>query len=161
MGYGLHRELDRLRLNAPESLGESSRITANQLAQFELTVKGVPWGIPAGGDAGFGFSADLGIPAPLGTYSVPSSFGGFFLGAPEPFSSGLGCDGLNCVTLAFSGGGILTYDVVDAGGGWFAVGQETFTFAAVPEPPRCPCSPLGSLVWRCGGRPSLRSTRHS
>jgi len=105
------------------------------LVQFELTVKGVPWGIPAGGDAVVGFFADLGIPAPAGNaFSVPFSFGGSFKGAPEPFAPGLGCDMLNCVTLDFSGGGILTYDVLDAGGGWSVVGQQTFTFAAVPEP---------------------------
>src|SRR5262245_62575016 len=28
-----------------------------------------------------------------------------------------------------------------------------------PSPPVCSCSPSGLLVWRCGGGPSLRSTR--
>jgi PEP-CTERM motif len=49
---------------------------------------------------------------------------------------GLGCDMLNCVNLEFRGSGLVTSDVSDApfAPGWFAVGQQTFTFEAVPEP---------------------------
>jgi hypothetical protein len=108
------------------------------LLQFDLTVNGVPWGIPAGGEAGLGFFADLGIPAPEGFYDVPFSFQGFFTGAPEPFAPGLGCDVLNCETLIFSGGGLVTTEVVgpidNSGFPYVVVGPQTFTFAPVPEP---------------------------
>ena len=116
-------------------------ITPDPLLQFELTVKGVPWGIPAGGDAIVSFFANLGVPAPAGEYSVPFSFAGSFTGAPEPFAPGLGCDVLNCVTLEFRGSGIVPLDVEDAGyPGWYGVsgqpagGPQIFTFANVPEP---------------------------
>jgi hypothetical protein len=107
--------------------------------QFELTVNGVPWGIPAGSDALVEFFASLGFPVEAGAggiFSAPFSFVGHFTGAPEPFSPGLGCDVLNCETLEFSGGGIVTYEGLDTGipSGPYAVGQRTFTFAAVPEP---------------------------
>ena len=115
-----------------ESFGGT--VTENLLAQFELTVKGVPWGIPAGGDAGFGFFADLGIPAPAGTWSVPFSFEGFFKGAREAFSPGLGCDVLNCVNLEFRGYGIVTYYVQELYPGQYGVGAQTFEFRVVPEP---------------------------
>ena len=116
-------------------------ITPDPLVQFELTVKGVPWGIPAGGEAIVSFFANLGVPAPAGEYSVPFSFAGSFTGAPEPFAPGLGCDVLNCVTLEFRGSGIVPLDVEDAGyPGWYGVsgqpagGPQIFTFANVPEP---------------------------
>jgi hypothetical protein len=134
-----------------ESFGAT--VTDKGLTQLELTIKGVPWGIPAGGDAGFFFLADLGIPAPLGTFSVPFTFEGSFTGAPQPFPAGLGCDVLNCETLNFSGGGILTFDVgefVDQGVSWFYVGQQTFRFAAAPEPATLSLFALGlvSLAMR-------------
>jgi PEP-CTERM motif len=103
----------------------------DNLVPFELTVNGVPWGIPAGGDAFVSFSAGLDIPDFTQTLSVPFSFEGQFTGVPEPFSPGLGCDVLNCKTLQFSGGGIVTYDV---GPNLFEVGPLTFTFAPVAEP---------------------------
>jgi hypothetical protein len=121
--------------------------------QFELTVNGVPWGIPAGSDAGVVFFATLFIPGNSQAVSAPFSFEGFFKGAPEPFPPGLGCDVLKCVNLEFRGGGIATYDVTESGiaPGWFEVDPPlTFTFTAVPEPSRCPCSPSALLVWRCG-----------
>jgi PEP-CTERM motif len=67
---------------------------------------------------------------------APFGFEGSFKGAPEPFAPGLGCDMLNCVNLEFRGSGLVTSDVSDApfAPGWFAVGQQTFTFEAVPEP---------------------------
>ena len=112
-----------------------------ELLQFDLTVKGVPWGIPDGGSAWVGFVANLGVPAPAGEYSVPFSFSGSFTGAPEPFAPGLGCDVLNCVTLEFRGSGIVPLDVESAGyPGWYGVsgqpagGPQIFTFANVPEP---------------------------
>jgi hypothetical protein len=113
--------------------------SVNQLAQFDLTVKGVPWVIPAGGDASVSFFADLGNPAfpPFGgTYSVPFDFQGAFKGAPEPFPAGLGCDMLNCQTLNFRGGGVVTIEVVGPlfGTDFFQVESETFTFLNAPEP---------------------------
>jgi hypothetical protein len=98
--------------------------------QFELSVNGVPWGIPPGGDASVRFFATLDILGSNLALSSPFRFEGDFTGAPEPFSPGLGCDVLNCVTLLFRGSGIVTYDV----GPNFEVGPLTFTFAAVPEP---------------------------
>src|SRR5262245_62130467 len=78
--------------------------------QFELTVNGIPWGIPAGGDGGVSFFAELGVPFPLeaSPFSVPFDFQGDFTGAPEPFAPGLGCDVLKCETFNFRGGGIVT-----------------------------------------------------
>jgi hypothetical protein len=98
--------------------------------QFELSVNGVPWGIPPGGDAAVRFFATLDIPGDNFALEAPFRFEGNFTGAPEPFSPGLGCDVLNCVTLLFRGSGIVTYDV----GPNLEVGPLTFTFAAVPEP---------------------------
>ena len=105
------------------------------LAQFALTVNGVPWGIPAGGDASVLFFADLGVPFPAeaSPFSVPFGFQGSFTGAPEPFAPGLGCDVLNCQTLNFRGGGIVTTFLVRAPGGQTVVDSQTFTFNA-PEP---------------------------
>ena len=110
--------------------------TPKPLAQFELTVNGVPWGMPAGGGAGVSFTTDSNLyTGSEGTWSSPFSFGGFFTGAPEPFSPGLGCDVLNCVTLEFRGSGMVTYDVSQVYINAFAVSSpQTFTFAAVPEP---------------------------
>jgi len=56
-----------------------------------------------------------------------------FTGAPEPFAPGLGCDVLNCQTLNFRGGGIVTTFLVRAPGGQTVVDSQTFTFNA-PEP---------------------------
>ena len=112
--------------------GGTEGAPADNLVPFELTVNGVPWGIPAGGDALVYFSASLYIPDDsVADLTVPFSFHGEFTGVPEPFSPGLGCDVLNCKTLQFNGGGIVTYDV---GPNQFEVGPLTFTFANVPEP---------------------------
>lgn len=109
--------------------------------QFALTVDGVPWGIPAGGDAFVYFSTALNIlPDSVSDLSVPFSFQGTFTGAPEPFSPGRGCDVLNCKTLQFSGGGIVTYDL---GPDMFEVSPLTFTFQVVPEPTTLPLVALG------------------
>jgi len=101
--------------------------------QFELSVDGVPLGIPRGAFAGVSFFTTLDIPdGGVAGLTAPFSFQGEFTGAPEPFSPGLGCDVLNCVTLEFSGSGIVTYDVGFPN--QFDVGPLTFTFANVPEP---------------------------
>jgi hypothetical protein len=110
--------------------------TDNLITQFELTVNGVPWGIPAGGDAQVFFSAVLPVDGTL-MIERPCSFEGSFTGAPEPFAPGLGCDVLKCETLNFRGGGIVTYDMWPFLGGppnSFTVVQETFQFGVVPEP---------------------------
>jgi hypothetical protein len=101
---------------------------------FGLTVNGVPWGNPPGGDAWGIFSATLDLTTDgVDTFAnqSPFSFEGGFIGVPEPFSPGLGCVVLNCVTLEFRGGGIVTYDVGPKGA---AVGPLIFAFAPVPEP---------------------------
>jgi len=103
--------------------------------QFELSVDGVPLGIPRGAFAGVSFFTTLDIPdGGVAGLTAPFSFQGEFTGAPEPFSPGLGCDVLNCVTLNFRGSGIVTYDVEGTSSPTvFGVQQETFTFRA-PEP---------------------------
>jgi PEP-CTERM motif len=104
------------------------------LLQFELTVKGVPWGIPNGGFAELLF---FGFPVlyPVGQSSAPFSFDGSFKGAPEPFAPGLGCDVLNCKTLNFRGLGTVIVDVLPWEDTPFVqVIQETYTFGALPEP---------------------------
>jgi PEP-CTERM motif len=132
---------------------------SENLLQLKLTVNGVPWGIPAGGDAGVAFGARLGIPGG----SAPFSFEGFFKGAPEPFPPGLGCDVLNCVDLEFRGGGIVDYGVSESldAPGWFTVGGQTFTFAAVPEPATLSLFAVGLLGLAIRRKQSPRSTRHS
>jgi len=114
-----------------ESFGGS---TPFPLAQFALTVNGVPWGIPAGGSAEAVFFADLGVPFPVEAsgFSVPFGFQGSFTGAPEPFAPGVGCDVLNCQTLNFRGGGIVT-TFLNGGPFQTVVESQTFTFNA-PEP---------------------------
>jgi len=103
---------------------------------FELTLNGVPWGnIDTGEGTWVFFSAILDLCCVgfgSGGNQSPFSFEGGFTGAPEPFSPGLGCDVLNCVTLEFRGSGIVTYDVGDNGA---AMGPLIFTFAAVPAVP--------------------------
>ena len=126
--------------------GFGGTVTQNLLAQFQLTVNGVPWGIPADGDAGISFSAELGIIDTDGTFSRPFDFSASFKGAPEPFAPGLGCDMLNCETLKFFGNGIVTYDVEEfvlSGVSWFEVGKQTFSFQVVPEPATLPLFALG------------------
>jgi len=103
------------------------------LVDFELTVNGVPWGIPDGGNARLNFFGFTRIDS-FGTLGAPFSFDGFFKGAPEPFAPGLGCDVLNCQTLNFRGIGMFTIDVApDPDGFFFDVLKETYTFG-VAEP---------------------------
>ena len=110
-----------------------SGTTVDLLTQFELTVNGVPWGIPAGGGASVNFPTTLYVNG-ASLITQPFGFEGSFTGAPEPFAPGLGCDVLNCETLNFRGVGIVTYDVGGASSPTiFGVQQETFTFTA-PEP---------------------------
>ena len=111
----------------PLMFGENN----NDALQFELTVNGVPWGIARGADAFVLFSTTLHLCCEGGAteYVSPFTFKGSFTGAPEPFSPGLGCDVLNCVTLDFRGAGTVTY-VSDG----VVMGPLTFTFAPVPEP---------------------------
>src|SRR5262245_18553020 len=101
----------------------------NLIVQFDLTVNGVPWGIPDGGDAELFFSGFTKIYS-AGQFSAPFSFDGFFKGAPEPFAPGLGCDVLNCQTLNFRGIGMFTIDVFpfDTDNFLLLVEKETYTF---------------------------------
>jgi hypothetical protein len=128
--------------------------------QFELTVNGVPWGIPPSGDAWETFSATLDLTTDgahgVGRWS-PFSFEGGFIGVPEPFSPGLGCGVLNCVTLEFRGGGIVTYDVGPNGA---VVSPLRFTFAAVPEPTTLSLFALG-LVGLAMRRKAVAALRMS
>jgi PEP-CTERM motif len=108
------------------------------LSSFALTVNGVPWGIPAGSTAWLNFYGTPLIFADGQSSSASFIFSGEFTGAPEPFSPGLGCDGLNCKTFDFSGVGTVTIDVTpDTYGSCsfcFDVVRETYTFGVVPEP---------------------------
>jgi PEP-CTERM motif len=134
------------------------------LTQFELTVNGVPWGIPAGGDASVFFSAVLPVTGSSGV-TQPFSFEGSFTGAPEPFAPGLGCDVLNCKTLNFAGGGIVFFGLTPHEGGppSMELAQETFNFGVVPEPSTASLLLLGFaglaiLGWRRRSRPTLIQT---
>jgi hypothetical protein len=116
------------------SIGGSTG-AGDSITQFELTVNGVPWGIPAGGDASVFFSATLPVTLSF-SGTRPFSFEGSFTGVPEPFNTSLGCDVLNCKTLNFSGGGIVTFDLSPYNGSsqFFVLNSETFNFGVVPEP---------------------------
>ena len=115
-----------------------SGTTVDLLTQFELTVNGVPWGIPAGGGASVNFPTTLYVNG-ASLITQPFGFEGSFTGAPEPFAPGLGCDVLKCETLNFSGGGIVTFGLYqyspDTPDFW-VLGSETFTVLSrrVPEP---------------------------
>jgi hypothetical protein len=81
------------------------------------------------------FYAVLPVNGPL-EVSRRFTFEGSFKGAPEPFAPGLSCDVLNCKTLNFGGGGIVTFGLFPYGGGgpFMVLAQETFNFGVVPEP---------------------------
>jgi hypothetical protein len=86
-----------------------------------------------------------------------------FQGGTGAVPPGLGCDVLNCVDLEFRGGGIVDYGVSESfdAAGWFTVGGQTFTFAAVPEPATLSLFAVGLVglaIWR---KQSPHSTRHS
>ena len=125
-----------LELGATYDASIGGLIPGGPLVQFDLTVNGVPWGIPAGGEASVSFLTVLHVSGAFPTISSPFTFSGSFTGAPEPFAPGLGFDVLNCETLNFSGGGIVTFDMGLSleHPGAFTLEQETFKFGVVPEP---------------------------
>jgi hypothetical protein len=123
-----------------------------------LTVRGVPWSYPVGTTADGGATAQFLIPDLLlthpGIFSFPFDFGGSFRGRPTSVAPpGVGCDVIMCTTMDFSGGGMVTLDVVASTSvpGSFQVTQATYTFEA-PTPSTVSLmllglAALGSHLW--------------
>ena len=108
----------------------------NLLVDFELTINGVPWGIPDGGFAELNFGGQDTRIYSSGQFSVPFSLQGLFQGAPEPFAPGVSCEVLKCEILSFAGVGTVTIDVADFEDSSLIGVKETYTFPGVkaPEP---------------------------
>jgi hypothetical protein len=108
---------------------------------MDLTVRGVPFGLPPGPDGGEAQSIFHGAPVVLsgpGTFFGTFTYFGSFIGVPLSVISanpGKTCRQLICSSFLIDGGGAVTYDVVPFPQvpGALEISTATFSFQA-PEP---------------------------